>query len=374
MGGNSTFKEGRLVSGTELTRKSAIVGEALERCIYCNGTQVTREGKRYKRRETVQLWYCRTCDRVFTAQRAKGKQYPLKVILESLIAYYRGETRERVAELIKERYGILVPARTLSAWLAEYRELTPYAKLRAEHLPNFRPNRIIRSVRLHHQQVYEYRIHCAKLESLLRAPKHEHLQPLEAFLWYMAASCPNGLFQADARASQGKTAYDLNAVEIISHRNHACRTAELVLQAVTINKRRHDEIQRFLLATDSVTVAVEVPIYLTPDELVEMKQMAGFDIPLNTDTTLTGHIDFLQIRNGAIHIVDYKPGAKSEKPIPQLMTYALALSRRTGLKLFHFVCSWFDQDHYYQFFPLHVVHKRGRLPDDGTSAGPPSSP
>jgi hypothetical protein len=66
--------------------------------------------------------------------------------------------------------------------------------------------------------------------------------------------------------------------------------------------------------------------------------------------TLTGHIDFLQIRNGAIHIVDYKPGAKSEKPIPQLMTYSLALSRRTGLRLFHFVCSWFDQDHYYQFF------------------------
>jgi ATP-dependent exoDNAse (exonuclease V) beta subunit len=97
---------------------------------------------------------------------------------------------------------------------------------------------------------------------------------------------------------------------------------------------------------------------VTPDELTEIKRMTGFTIPLESESTLTGLIDFLQIRNGAIHIVDYKPGAKSEKPIAQLMTYALALSRRTELRLFHFVCSWFDQDHYFQFFPLHVVHKR----------------
>jgi hypothetical protein len=111
------------------------------------------------------------------------------------------------------------------------------------------------------------------------------------------------------------------------------------------------------------------PIYLTTDELAEFKGLPGFDIPLESSVTLTGHIDLLQIRNGAIHIVDYKPGAKSEKPIPQLMTYALALSRRTGLRLFHFVCSWFDQDHYYQFFPLHVVYKRGQAPDGEKPAG-----
>ena len=84
----------------------------------------------------------------------------------------------------------------------------------------------------------------------------------------------------------------------------------------------------------------------------------GFHVPIETDVPLTGHIDFLQIRHGAIHILDYKPGANHERPIPQLMTYALALSRRTGLKLFDFVCAWFDENHYFEFYPLHVVHKR----------------
>jgi hypothetical protein len=132
------------------------------------------------------------------------------------------------------------------------------------------------------------------------------------------------------------------------------------LQTVTINKFRHDEIQRFMLATDSVTVAVEVPIYLSPGELATIKGRSGFSIPLEAQSTLTGHFDFLQIRNGAIHIVDYKPGARLERPIPQLMTYALALSNRTGLRLYDFVCSWFDQEHYYEFYPLHVVYKRRR--------------
>ncbi len=337
-----------------------LIGAELERCIFCNGTHITREGKRYKKLETVQLWYCRTCDRVFTPQRAKGKTYPLKVILESLITYYRGDTRESTAQRIKERFGVAVPARTLSTWLSEYRELTTYARLRNDLAKQFPPQRIIRAVRLHHQQVYDYRIHHGKLESALSRPQQQHLKPIQRYLTEMADSCPHHLFQSDARASQGKTVYNLDGVAIKSTRNHACRVAELVLQTVTHNKRRHDEIQRFMLATDSVTVAVEVPIYLSTEDLIYFKTAAGFEVPLASDTTLTGHIDFLQIRNGAIHIVDYKPGAKSEKPIPQLMVYALALSRRTGLRLYDFVCSWFDQDHFYEFFPLHVVHKRSR--------------
>jgi ATP-dependent exoDNAse (exonuclease V) beta subunit len=178
----------------------------------------------------------------------------------------------------------------------------------------------------------------------------------------MAENCPHHLFQATEgtsnRASQGKAAFNLDHVEIKAKRNHACQIAELVLQTVTNNKRRHDEIQRFMLTTDSVTVAVEVPIILTPADIRHMQRELGFDIPLEACDTLTGHIDVLQLRNGRIHILDYKPGAAKEKPITQLMVYALALSRRTGLRLYDFVCAWFDEHDYFEFYPLHVVHKR----------------
>jgi ATP-dependent exoDNAse (exonuclease V) beta subunit len=113
-----------------------------------------------------------------------------------------------------------------------------------------------------------------------------------------------------------------------------------------------------MLATDSVTIAVEIPIFITPEELAHYRDVLGFHIPIEADAPLTGHIDFVQLRRGAIHILDYKPGATHERPIPQLMIYALALSRRTGLKLLDFVCAWFDENHYFEFYPLHVVHKR----------------
>jgi len=53
------------------------------------------------------------------------------------------------------------------------------------------------------------------------------------------------------------------------------------------------------------------------------------------------------VRNGAVHILDYKPDAPTNKPIPQLAINALALTRRIpGLKL-----AWFNELEYCEFFP-----------------------
>ena len=352
------------------SRRRRLIGEKLERCIYCQGTEIRREGKRAKKHETVQLWYCRSCDRVFTPQRAKGKTYPLKIVLESLMHYYRGETRAQTSKRIGERFGIAVPARTLSNWIAEYRRLTTYARLREEGARLYRPNRIIRSVRLHHQQTYEYRIHQGKLGTILGMEEYQKFRDVERYLFEMATACPHSLFQTDSRASQGTTTFNLDGVEIKSKHNQACRMTDCVLQTVTHNKRRHDEVQRFMLTTDSATVAVEVPVYLTGEDLRELRRARGLSIPIDSDAPLTGHIDVLQIRHGAVHILDYKPNARLEKPIAQLMVYALALSRRTGLRLFDFVCAWFDEHHYFEFYPLHVVRaRRVGLPGAGPGAG-----
>ena len=186
--------------------RQPLIGANTERCIYCEGTHITREGKRYKQLETVQLWYCHDCDRVFTPQVVQGKRTPLKVILESLCLYYRGETRQRVAQRIKERFGLSVSPRTLSQWLAEYRELTTYARLRSQALTHFTPHTLIRSTRLHHKQVYTYRLHQGKLALILADKQHEAFSPVAAYLTEMATACPHALFQEEHRASQAENA------------------------------------------------------------------------------------------------------------------------------------------------------------------------
>jgi ATP-dependent exoDNAse (exonuclease V) beta subunit len=66
----------------------------------------------------------------------------------------------------------------------------------------------------------------------------------------------------------------------------------------------------------------------------------------------TGHLDFLQVRNGAVHILDYKPNAGTNKPIAQLTIYALALTRLVpGLRLFDIKCAWFNEYEYCEMFP-----------------------
>jgi hypothetical protein len=167
---------------------------------------------------------------------------------------------------------------------------------------------------------------------ILADKQHEAFSPVAAYLTEMATACPHALFQEEHRASQAANAFDLAGVEIVEKQNLAPRIAHLALQAVTHHKRRHDELQRFMLTTDSVTVAVEVPIYLTSADMRHMREHLGFHIPITTAHTVTGHIDVLQIRNGRVHILD--------------------------LRLFDFTCAWFDDRHYFEFHPLHVVHKQ----------------
>ncbi|MEO0202979.1 MAG: PD-(D/E)XK nuclease family protein [candidate division WOR-3 bacterium] len=82
-----------------------------------------------------------------------------------------------------------------------------------------------------------------------------------------------------------------------------------------------------MLINDSTTMACEVPVYLT-----------NFDFE-NYRTPITGHIDILQIRNGLIHILDYKPNAEKVNAINQLTIYALALASRTKLAVKDFKCA-----------------------------------
>jgi hypothetical protein len=57
-----------------------------------------------------------------------------------------------------------------------------------------------------------------------------------------------------------------------------------------------------------------------------------------------------------VHILDYKPGARNDRPFAQLTIYALALTRLVpGLRLFDIKCDWFDEEQYREFYPRTVL-------------------
>jgi transposase-like protein len=74
----------------------------INQCPYCASKDVIKRGKRKKKLEVRQRYYCNSCKRSFVPQTVKGKQYPLKMILDGLCHYNTGYSLEESARLLKD--------------------------------------------------------------------------------------------------------------------------------------------------------------------------------------------------------------------------------------------------------------------------------
>ena len=359
--------------------------EGEDKCPYCQSKKFVKRGVRKKKLETVQLYKCRAenCGRTFTAQFIKGKHYPLNLIIEGLSYYNLGFGLEDTCRILKQKFGSNPGASTLAGWIKEYASLCRYSRLRPFALKMYKPQETIEVMNMAHRQIYRFLYHRAKIRLTMQEYKNRHFQPLKDYLDGVSSETPHQYFQEGLRISEIKTKFDKSQMIVRSKVNYANRLADFVLQTVKDRKKRHEILQRFFIANDSVTVATEVPVYIRREDIEHMQNVLNFKVigdegievkerkrdrpSTGSGSTsasgrpfpklLTGHIDLLQIRNGQIHILDYKPNADKEKPIEQLTWYALALSRLTGLRLYEFKCAWFDEKSFYEFYPLHVVKK-----------------
>jgi len=381
------------------------------KCPYCFSTRFVRRGTRQKKLESVQLYLCNDCGKTFTPHLTKGKHYPLPIILDALAIYHLGYSLEQTCKIVNRRAanpasaqgfggqgpqkttltdgslasvysseqtldlsskkniplletnvksarGVDLAPSTLANWLTEFSELCRFARMREFAMKKFSPKDMVITATLVHRQLYRYRFHRAKADLTIKEEyQHRKFTPVKEFLELVPSECPHQYFQDGSRASETPLTFSKTQMIVRAKQNYATRMAAFVLQSVKDRKLRHEAIQKFFLACDSVTIATEVPVYLTRDDLLHMQTQLGFEINGDLPKLITGHIDILQIRNGQVHLLDFKPKAEKEKPIEQLTLYAMALSRLTGLRLFEFKCAWFDEKDYFEFFPLHVLHK-----------------
>jgi hypothetical protein len=303
---------------------------------------------------SLQVYQCSEClHRFALGDASKHKSYPLKTILETISTFNRGHSVTGTQAILRRRLHIQIPERTISSWIAEHRSLATYARLRGDAKLLFPPDQLVKSYTLQHRQVYRFQVHQAKLDILFRSSGMKDLAGLRSYFETVGPTYPHHLF-ADSLHRSSKFPTNFHP-PITRKENHATRLAALALPTSPNNKKRHETLQHFMLLNDSVTVAVEVPVYLTRDDITYYRNR-GFDLDFDADL-ITGHIDFLQIRNGFIHILDFKPEARKEKHAHvQLTIYALALARRAGLPLKVFKCAWFDEKDYFEFFPLQAVY------------------
>lgn len=385
-----------------------------EACPYCGTKDFVKRGVRPNKHQTVQMYLCRTvgCGRTFTSRTIKGKQFPWPVVLDAISYHNLGYTFEECAKILKAKQGIAPEPETIAKWYEEYKPLCRFERLRPYALkilfawregakksaidaskykkkgtikleiPRFD---MVETTTLAHRQLYRFRYHRPKLILALEEYGNRNFGRLMEYLDAVSTETPHQYFAQGERMSEIRTKFDKADMIVKGKNNFANDLTKFVLQGVPENKDRHEVVQRFMIANDSVTVATEVPVFITKEDVAYMEQALKFKItkqddgeiipegeeagyvrfkgkkrPVPFPDLMTGHIDLVQVRNRQVHILDYKPNAAKEKPIEQLTWYALALSRLTGLRLFEFKCAWFDEKDYFEFYPLHVVKKLQR--------------
>ncbi|MBU3925871.1 hypothetical protein KJ763_01745 [Patescibacteria group bacterium] len=352
--------------------KNIGITKPAEFCPYCQTKDFVKRGVRKNKLEIVQLYLCKNseCGKTFTAKEVKGKHFPLNIVIEALSYYNLGFNFQQTCSLVRQKFKVAPDVETLSRWTEEYKMLCRYERLRPYAVKMFRPKDTVETVTMAHRQIFRFRFHRAKIALMLEEFGNRYFGPLKEYLENVSSETPHQYFQQGERMSDIRSKFNKADMIVKAKNNYANRLAKFVLTAVRNNKDRHEQLQRFMIANDSCTVATEVPVYIRKEDIEYMENELGFKITedgkikikgkkklMNMPKLLTGHIDFVQVRNGSVHLLDYKPKAAKEKPIEQLTWYAMAMSRLTGLRLFEFKCGWFDEKDYFEFYPLHVVKK-----------------
>src|SRR3984893_9153106 len=261
-----------------------------DRCPHCNSKRLIKKGTRKKKLEDVPLYRCRACGRTFAPgpRAIRNKTYPLPEILEAFTLYDRGNTLEATAEKISSRYGHRVAPSTISRWFGEHPTLTTYRRLRARGRRMYTPTQLIRTHKLYHRQVYEFAYHRGKLAFLrdgtlddkraAGATSTSRFAALADFLESVPRTCPHDLFQREDGSRGSQLAPDFLALDkliVVKKQNAATELAGLILPAVGSNYERHPKLQRFMLANDSTTVAVEVPVWLAQGDIAALATAHG---------------------------------------------------------------------------------------------------
>lgn len=317
-------------------------------CPLCGKKRVIKKGKRKTKLVEKQVYFCKSCRKKFVLNNLKNKTYPAKVIVNAISHYNLGYSLSKVSKILNTRFKVKTRRSTIHSWIKGYKSFCTYHRLREKALQLYKPENILFEKIFHHNQPYKYKYHKAKVNMFLN-----NLHGLKNYLINVHSCCPNKLFFSDnTRCSCIKLSSDVFVKKFF---NNACKLAELTLKSVDDNRKRHEEIQDFMLLNDSCTLAVELPVWIEQKELIRYPFLKDF---VSDNSSVTGHIDLVQVRFGKVYVLDYKPDAEKEtNAVSQLFVYALALSQRGNINLRRIRCAYFDEKNYFEFSPVRILQK-----------------
>src|SRR3989344_8188024 len=163
-------------------------------CENCESKNVIKKGRSKAKFQSKQVYKCKDCGKRFVS--GLGKSYPSKIIMDSITAYNLGNDLNETSKIIKKKYKIKVPEKTIYSWAAEFNKICSYYRIRKKALKLFKPKEIIFKKIFRHLQLYKFRYHRAKLEFFI----NDYYKGLKNYLIGISENCPNHLFKESNRS------------------------------------------------------------------------------------------------------------------------------------------------------------------------------
>jgi hypothetical protein len=254
------------------------------------------------------------------------------IVYHALNFYNIGNNLRETSIQVNRKFKVRTSKSTIYYWTSKYKDFCPIFSLR----PSFKGKKdALFTKRFEHENLdYEFMFHKYKLDALTK----DGFEGLASYITSFKGGCPDVFFEIGERCSS--PIFEVQ-VETFRQVNLACKMAGFAIIASRKNLERHKLVERFMLINDKATIACEVPVWYWDKKI---------------DAGITGHIDMIQIRNGLVYIVDYKPNAsKDRNAANQLYHYASALSYRAKLPFEKIRCAWFDEESYFEYAPNNVV-------------------
>jgi transposase-like protein len=297
-------------------------------CPKCESKNIVKRGKRAGKFKDKQLYECKKCGRRFTEPSLENMIHSPKVIYYALNCYHAGLTFEQSSKKVNRKFKVKTSKSTIHSWINMFQKFCPISFMRPKFLDH---KDVLFTKRFEHENLdYLFMYHRYKIEVLAR----KNFLGLARYITSFEHGCPDVFFEVGKRCS--KPMFKVK-VKTRQQFNLACKMAGFAVQAAGNNLQRHKIVERFMLINDAATVACEVPVWYWDKKI---------------DTGITGHIDMIQVRNGVVYIMDYKPNASKDKNAAnQLYHYASALSYRTKIPLDKIRCAWFDEEAYFEYSP-----------------------
>ena len=117
----------------EVTKKISPI-ENIGECIYCNSSEIVKDGVRHNKHGDLQVYLCRKCQKHFTLNLGfEGMRATPQIITSAMQLYFTGESFRNVQKFLKLQ-GVKVSHVAVYAWIKKY------TALMTEYLAQIKPN------------------------------------------------------------------------------------------------------------------------------------------------------------------------------------------------------------------------------------------